>query len=617
MAIRRARNITFRPRGLSDALDGTNADQGAMAALTNLVPAPSTAGIFVPRPAAASKYTFGDFTTPTGVTALLVVGSRAYGMLSSGDFAGRDEPFCYDFTAASFVAITGPASANLPLTQSTSGDWTPPTMAMISNSRILVTHPGFPGSGIYFGIIDISGFSSNTITGDTHSNKTVDTLSANPITSGWQVGMTVSSSAGDIPGGTRIVALTSTSVTLSAAATGTNAGVTLTVAGGTAAAPLWASGNLSGAITFTSVPVAVANFNSRAYWATGNAVVYSDTLNPANVTNANQALTLGDTQAVTALAGLPLSSPITGGVIQSLIAFKGDAQMFQITGDAATSNLSLNSLNEASGTLAPNTICATPNGLAFVAPDGVRLCGFDARISEPLGIYGKGVVVPFINAVHPSRMCAAYNQNVLRISVINGAKQNTPLEEYWYDFTAGIWTGPHSFPSNLIAPYQQASNGFIQVPNAVPASLFFSNPLPTPSASFTENGVALSWNWQTSLLPDMDELSMNAIIESAIAISLPSGQTVTAQWMDDSGALLDTVSINGASPAGGVWGSFNWGAAMWGSSVPPFRQVHIPWHQPLVFKQGSLSVSGNSATGVAVGNLYLGMQILQYILMAS
>src|ERR1051325_8341604 len=96
MALGRGRPLTIRPKGASDAHDGTNTFPGAMAALTNLVPSPTTAGVFVPRPAAVQLTDFTGFTSPTAITALLVIGARIYGMISSGKTAGYDEPFCYD-----------------------------------------------------------------------------------------------------------------------------------------------------------------------------------------------------------------------------------------------------------------------------------------------------------------------------------------------------------------------------------------------------------------------------------------------------------------------------------------------------------------------------------------
>lgn len=70
-----------------------------------------------------------------------------------------------------------------------------------------------------------------TATGDTHTTVTVDNLSSNVLTLGWVAGMVISSSNADITAGTKIksIAKDGLSLVLTAAATGTNAGGTLTV----------------------------------------------------------------------------------------------------------------------------------------------------------------------------------------------------------------------------------------------------------------------------------------------------------------------------------------------------------------------------------------------------
>lgn len=73
-------------------------------------------------------------------------------------------------------------------------------------------------------------FSNTAITGSTHSNTTIDTLSTNPVTAGVLVNMAISGSG--IPANTYITAVTSASITLSQAATATASGVALTITGG-------------------------------------------------------------------------------------------------------------------------------------------------------------------------------------------------------------------------------------------------------------------------------------------------------------------------------------------------------------------------------------------------
>src|SRR5512135_2258399 len=105
MALRNAKPLTLKPKGLSDSVDGTNAFPGAMASLANLIPNPSTDDTWVPRPAATKLTDFPGFNTPAFVSACLVVGNIAYGMIASAKNVGNDEPFAYNLSTNVFETI--------------------------------------------------------------------------------------------------------------------------------------------------------------------------------------------------------------------------------------------------------------------------------------------------------------------------------------------------------------------------------------------------------------------------------------------------------------------------------------------------------------------------------
>ncbi len=639
MAIRGARSLTFQGVGVYDSIDGTNAPPGALATCTNLIPSPSTAGTFVPRPAATLLDSFtaaspllttegGAILTTEGgteltlevstnlygaLTALIVVGTRAYGMASSVSLAGHDVPFCYDLVANTLVNIGNVVAGNTPVSPASTGDWSPPTMQMIAN-RIVVTHPGFDGVTHFVGWIDLRGYTYSTGTGSTHSSTLLDTLSFNPWLLDVQAGDAVSGAG--IPADTDVVATTSTSITRSPAATASAAGVALTFTSGTFAAPVWGAGQLSGNVQFSSVPTAVAEFNGRAYYAVGNVLVGSDSLIPLQTTNTNPlAIVLGSNAAITALGGLPLANQVVGGVIQSLVAFKGGGIYYQITGDPVTNNLAANAVAGSVGTIAPNSVTATPLGLAYVAPDGLRIVGLDGKSSEPIGADGQGVAVPFINAVTPTRINAAYNQNVLRISVQNGAVNGQPYQEWWYHFTRGVWTGPHSFPATMIAAYtNSAINTFIMAPIGVASSLWRSDAVPSFNSVYVENGAQLNFVYQTSLLPDNQSSSMNSTVETTEAFALPSAIALTILALDEAGNTLGVVTLSGGGTASTVWDAFTWGSYPWGGSVSTFKQHQLAWQQPVVFKQLSVRVTGQSLSGFILGNIYASYQVLRYLI---
>lgn len=639
MALRNSKPITFRAKGLSDTRDSTNTFAGAMQALQNYIPSPDTADLWVPRPAAlgltgsGSNPTrwdafvwggaaWGGFDNIAGaaqINALLVVGNWVYGMIAStlGTFAGLDYPFAYNLATQTFASISVPGGvASLPTTPATSGDWTPPIMAVIG-SRIVLTHPGFSGgANPFFGWLDISSFSDATKTGNTHTSTLIDTLSANVLTAGWQPGMLIIGTG--IPADTTIVSIAANglSLTLSQAATSTNVGVALTVTGGTQAAPLWSSGNTNGS-ALAKVPVAVFNFNGRAWFAVpGHGTVFSDAGNATQVTNATQALTPNNGLDITAFGGLPFTQS-QGGILQALIAFQGDAQMLQITGDITASTLAMNELGIGVGTLAPNTICQTPMGLTFVAPDGVRYIDFIGRVSEPLGFAGKGVLVPFLNAINPSRMCAAYNQDVMRITVQNGNAVGQPVQEYWYHVSRKVWSGPHTFPAALIEAFQGSpDHGFVVAAFDIDAELWSSEVTPTVTSSYTENGMPMTAIFQTSLLPDNQDFAENRVNETLLGASLPAGSVLAVAALNENGVILDSVLVNGPAANPTIWGTFLWGAAPWSAPLDSYQQNDVPWPQPLIFKQVSISITATSLAGMAIGNLYFRYQALGYRMQA-
>jgi hypothetical protein len=147
---------SFSPAGLSDAEDAANVFQGACVVLQDLIPSPKTRNLWVCRPARIEITDFPGFVDPGFISALKVIGNRAYGMIASGLNPGKDQPFCYEIDSGNFIAISGITNPNSPASPSPSGDWTPPVMELVG-TRIIVTHPGFTGAaGIFFGWIDIS-----------------------------------------------------------------------------------------------------------------------------------------------------------------------------------------------------------------------------------------------------------------------------------------------------------------------------------------------------------------------------------------------------------------------------------------------------------------------------
>lgn len=607
MALRNTQPETFRAHGLSDALDASNAFAGAMRSLRNLVPSTATPGNFVCRPAAGqigaiNSGTFGG--TTARVVCMIQVGNLIFGMVqcTSGTFAGLDLPFVFDpvnnLQVGINIGITMGAGS-LPTTQSNNFGWNPPMMAIISTQRVMIAHSGFNGTTRFVGWFDISNYSNITLTCTTHAGTNVlDTWSASPLAAGVRPGMKIS--GGTIPANAVVDTVTATTVTMNVNAGGGAAAVPITVTGGTPTVPIYYAGQTGGQ-PLAATALGVASFNGRCYYAVNNGVQFSDALDPLQITNASQALVLGDNSAVNCLAPIPLSSPITGGVIQSLIAFKSAQPPWQITGDPATNNLATNQIAGGIGTLAPRSVQPTTHGLAYIAPDGLRTINADGHISSVIGDQGSGVTVPFKNAVNPSRIAAAFNVSIYRVSVVNGA-QGQAWQEYWYDFDKNIWTGAHSCANSTIIAYTASASGslinqplgngtgfvfFSETGNA--AALYLSLPYPSSASSFTEFGSPMNYIWQSCLMPDNQHGAMNCMVESALAVQLPAAATVTASVYNEENIAL-------ATPLGAV--------VITGAAPGALREFGMPWALPLVFKQCTLALTGSSANALEIGNFY-------------
>jgi hypothetical protein len=610
MALRNSTPLTFKPQGVSDSVDGTNSFPGSLQAAQNLIPANDTNNAWVPRPGAISRSNFAGFNTPGFISAALVVGNLVYGMISTARNAGKDEPFVFNLLTNTFLTVSGVTAANVPASPPTSGTWTPPILSVVG-TRIVVTHTGFPGGSIKFGWFDISGFTSNSISVTSTAGSPNITSTSNMLQSGYQPGQTITNA--NIPAGTTIISIAANglSAVLSANATGSGTAAA-TVVGGTPGTPLWGAGDTN-INNLPSIPVSVTQFNGRAYYAVGNGVVFSDSLEACNVTNASQAITFANGLPTTALGGLPLSSPLTGGIIQAVIAFQGVSAMQQITGDQATANLAVNLLNVATGTLAPLSITPTNFGLAFVSPDGLRYIDYNARVSDPVGEAGQGITVPFIYSTTPSRICAASTADVLRISTLNGLQSMTQQQEWWFDITRKVWSGPHTFPASLIQPWQ---NSFIMAPIGVTGSLWQSDAVPGLTTSYVENGVQLNFLFQTTNMPDNGAMAENSMIETAVACAMPGGYNLTLTAADETNSPIATAMLSNIG-AITVWGSFTWGSGLWQGSTGVLKQRRIPWPIPIVFKQASLSITGQSLSGVKLGNCYFKYETLGYLLESS
>lgn len=380
------------------------------------------------------------------------------------------------------------------------------------------------------------------------------------------------------------------------------------------AAPTWNGGNTA-TNALPLPPTAVKNFFGRAYYivpvVAQPGLYFSDVLDPLTITTGTNIITFDDNIPLVALGGLPLNNQL-GGIIAALIVFKQN-NAYQITGDAASTAqpLTKNAMNVAVGTLAPNAVTPTPKGLAFLAVDGVRVIDFKGTISDPIGIAGMGVTVPFINVVTPSRAAAACNAAAFRITVDTSTASGVITNEYWYDINRAVWSGPHTFPAALIQVY---ASTFIMSAVGINAKLWQSDGVQHSTSTFVENGFQLSFMYQTTVMPDTQTMSELNMLETTINVSGSANNvSYTANFITSDLQVLDTVNLTIAPSGSAIWGSFTWGGASWSLSTSGLTPLPINWHQPIVFRKGSFAFSGFSALGFKIGDLFLRYEQLGYL----
>jgi len=577
MAINKSFPMRFSPKGLVDAFDSTDKFPGACQKLVNLIFDQSNPELVLSRPGVTTLVDFAlhGFASPGFISIQAAVGSRVYGMIATNLTPGFDQPFCFETATGAFVPISGVNSGNVPASPSTAGTWTPPTLANIG-TMIVITHPGFSGSGVnFFGVIDIT----------------------NPAAPAWTAANTV-----------------------------TNA--------------------------LPAVPVAVANFNNRAYFATaGNQLWYTDVLtNPLTVTNATQFLVIGDSGPINALSGLPLQTT-SSGVIQSLTVFKS-TQVWQVTGDTTTFNLSLNYVSLTIGTNAPRSVAQSPYGLYFGSSGGpyfIDLLGTLRPLTHSLQELEPDVQAPFENAVNPTRWAAAYNSTVYRVcgSTIIRGRQST--NDYWFDEHRRRWNGPHTFQYDCAS----ALGGYFVLSSAfVPGQLVQSWTQHNPAFVASDLGTATFATLLSSTFPKADPMSMKQVAESQIELAASGGDityTLTAQ--DEQGNTLETATMTVVGETGNLWGptpvgsGLLWGApvtlwgnvsdggsgalwgdacrfwtaaagsgALWGEGAQNIPHTYpVPWPAPLVFEKMQLQVTAQASAQVSIGTFYARYQRTGYM----
>ncbi|MDE2343178.1 MAG: hypothetical protein KGL63_07270, partial [Betaproteobacteria bacterium] len=355
----------------------------------------------------------------------------------------------------------------------------------------------------------------------------------------------------------------------------------------------WVSRIIGSSLLFTTPPTAVAQYNGRAYYVVGNMLYFSDPLAPFMMTDAGQALTLGSTAPIKAIVGQPLTTG-TQGILNALLAFKGTS-IWQVSGDYSLNTLTVQELTHSVGSTAPRTIAPTPQGVFFMAVDGIRTVSLVGQVSEP----NPDLVFPFMNVTTPSRAVAAYSADTYRICLEGtNALLTTGSMDYWYSLRFKRWTGPHSFSYNAATALGSA---VILASNSVTGSLFTSNCFPSTSDTYTENGSGLTTTLISCPISPNPPMTEKAAVEME-AYALPGAPASSYQIN-----VYDVLGQNQVSTSFGpysanyLWNGTTWGGGTWGSPTYNLPAWPVYFPQPIVFKSGIIQITGVPSSTARLG----------------
>lgn len=396
------------------------------------------------------------------------------------------------------------------------------------------------------------------------------------------------------------------------------------------AAPAWSVANTATTL-LPNVPLAVANFNNRAYFACRNTLYYTDVLtNPPTITNATQFLVMGDSSNVIALNGLPMQTT-SSGVLQSLTVYK-PTQIWQVTGDTTFSNLSQNYISLNVGTLAPRSVVQSPFGQYFYSTGGpyfLDLLGALRPLTHSLQELEPDIQQPFINALVPSRWAAAYNSTIYRVCGQTVVGNIPGTNDYWFDEHKRRWNGPHTFAYDCAS----AVSGYFVLSGApYPGQLIKSLPTQTQNLSSTDLGAAIATSLLSSTFPKIGDMARKQVTESQIELGTSNATTYTITAQDESGNTLDHTDI-AVTAVGEPWGFFYWGmgtlwaadnhwdggglwdgGSLWDAGAQAIPRTYpVTWSAPFVFEKMAIQVDALADEQVVIGTFYARYQQTGYM----
>jgi len=129
------------------------------------------------------------------------------------------------------------------------------------------------------------------------------------------------------------------------------------------------------------------------------------------------------------------------------------------------------------------------------------------------------------------------------------------------------------------------------------ANIIFSSDVnQSPASTFVENGVQLTWTFQTVMLMDQGQMAESEIAEMQVKTSaVPAITSVVVSALDQNAAVLGTLTY--------AYGSVTQALAA--------RQISFP--APVVYNRLAIKMTGKSALGYQIGDIFVRSRVLAYM----
>ncbi len=335
------------------------------------------------------------------------------------------------------------------------------------------------------------------LTGDTNSNTSITNVSPNPLNAGVLINMGISSSSGDIPAGTLITAGGATTLTISNAATGSNAAQTLTIG--------WI---MPAGIQGT----AIETFQGRVWIINGATRLTSAALNGTTFAAANGGVTATSTDNTLRVryVGIKESNGYLYLFADSSCYYVTNVQTTGTT--TPTTTYQYTPLDEQIGTPWRDTVTSFGRSVLFTNPNGIySIFGSSAtKISDALdGLFSNA---DFTALTPCASSFTLYNIKLFCL-LLNATNVNSGLTYNMLAVFDGqrFWTATQESAPTFISA--QETDSVLATYGTDGTSLF--QLFTTPSATLTKTLISKLWGGQYGFLTYKSVLRLYAEVDSS------------------------------------------------------------------------------------------------------